>query len=81
MSKQLELKVPLSILVDFDFQKERPEQFKGEYGNYLPGDPATIKNLRVSLQHIGKTIDITKFLDKNEIAAIESEIWDNIECT
>lgn len=79
MSRQVECKVSIECQIEFDYFKGTEAEYNSRHGNYLPGDPTEISNVKVFLSHVGKRLEITKFLSKSEVAEVETICWDSIE--
>lgn len=64
-----------NITVEFDFIKGKEASYSGAFGNYLPGEPDEIKNLKVFLN--GN--DITSFVSKDQLDKITDECFKSVD--
>lgn len=74
--KSIELDIDVNITVEFDFKNGKESYYDKSFGNWLPGESSEITNLKVFLVRLGKSVEITSFLDRDKIAIIETECWD-----
>lgn len=79
MSRQITKKVSIEVEIDFKYLKGTDPEYNSRHGNYLPGDPTEINDIKVFIANQGKRIEITKFLGKDEMAEIETLCWDSVE--
>ena len=73
MQTQFDLLLEIEVEVQGDFLKGKPSQFNSQFGNYLPADPAEVKNMKVFLVKDNMRIEITKFLPQMDLEYLESE--------
>jgi len=76
---QIEVEVGLKYLVDFKYNPGTKDHFSTSHGNWLPGDGPEIKILSVCLEHKQETLDVTKYLNAEELEDIERACWKEVK--
>lgn len=73
MRKTLTFEIKVMASVEVDYQKGSKDRFDSGFGNWLPGDPASVKILSVNLYQGLESIEVTKFLSDVERDEIQTQ--------
>jgi hypothetical protein len=68
-----ELEMVIIVECEGIIHKETPPRLSRLFGNWLPGDPAYIENLKVYISQGEKRIEITSVLSESDLKMIEKK--------
>lgn len=68
--------IELEVEVDGEYRPGTRAHFDREHGNWLPGDPPEIKNLKVSVVRGNRSVDITNVIPNSLEDQIINELID-----
>lgn len=73
MKHEIEIK-NLNAVATFNYTRIIPGQFSPSFGNYLPGEQASVKLTELWLCKLDKKVNIFDFLSGQEIEEIEDDL-------
>lgn len=69
----------VGLTINFEYTPQQPDVFDKGHGNYLPGDPASIKIINVWVGASYGRIDVLNSLSSSQLHQIEMSCIDYVE--